>query len=163
MTTVGGMAGQGRAVRLALDALRAGPLPTTSILPDGSTGHHMRRGDDCWAAAIATCLRAAYDEVPDAHIDAQLRRGVSAKRIDMLAEQDMREWLDRRDLTLVEHPTPPFHLARWIGVVTVPIAFKSHTLVMARDRILFDPAVQPGIRTYYSIEVDTGFSFRKKR
>jgi hypothetical protein len=65
-------------------------------------------------------------------------------------------------LKLMRHARPPTHLPRWIGVVPHPDAFKSHNLVMARDRVLFDPAVRPGIRTFFAVEVAYGFSIEER-
>jgi hypothetical protein len=156
--------GDARALRLAVDVLRAGgPPPATSVLSDGSIGWHMQRLDDCWACAIATSLQIPLSELPDAHIDRRLTRGETVEEVDKTAWADMLAWLDGRGLKLVRHDRPPQHLARWIGVVPVDRPFQSHNLVCAGSRVLFDPSVRPGVRTFYFVEIEFGYELRKQR
>lgn len=154
--------GDARALRLTMDVLRSGAAPTTSELSDGSTGWHMKRTDDCQQAALATLLQVSLSEVPDARIDARLAAGESVEDVDRTAWQEMLQWLDGRGLKLIRHGRPPTHLPRWLGIVPNPEAFKGHTLVMAGSRVLFDPAVRPGIRTFFAVEVAYGFSIEGK-
>jgi hypothetical protein len=152
-----------RALQLVMDVLAAGGAPPPrSRLADGTIGYAMARLDDCQRAAVATCLQVPIDEVPDSHIDDRLARGASVAAVDRAAWEQLTTWLAGRGLTLVEHETPPTHLKRWIGVVPVARAFQSHSLVMAGKQILFDPAVRPGVKTFYPWEVKRGLSFTRK-
>lgn len=137
--------------------------PATSQLRDGTVGYHMRRDDDCWLAALATCLQVPLDQVPDSRIDERLAAGESVKRIDATAWAAMLRWLDQRGLAIVKHAGKPTHLPRWIGIVPVPQAFASHSVVMTGDEVLFDPAVKPGVRMVYPVEIRHGYSFRDHR
>jgi hypothetical protein len=151
---------QTRAQRLIIDTLQAGgPPPPTSRLPDRSTGYAMRRTDDCLQAAVATCLEIPMSDVPDSHIDDMLARGASVAAVDRAAWEQLTAWLASRGLAPVEHDKPPTHLKRWIGIVPAAQAFQSHSLVMAGTKILFDPAVRPGVKTFYPWEVTRGLSF----
>lgn len=151
-----------RAVRLIRDVQAAGPLPATSRLADGTVGYHQTRTDDCWRAAVATCIQIPIGKLPDARIDEHLAAGESVKAVDRAAWTQMTRWLDRRGWSLIEHPEPPTYLERWIGIVPVAQPLMSHCLIMRGDRILFDPAVAPGVRTFYPLEVAYGFSFQAK-
>ena len=137
--------GEARAMRLVMDVLRAGAASGTSPLGDGTTGWHMRRTDDCQSAALATLLQVPLSEVPDAHIDERLARGETVEHVDRTSWDQMLRWLEGRGLKLIRHGRPPTHLPRWLGIVPNPAPFQGHTLVMARSRVLFDPAVKPGI------------------
>jgi hypothetical protein len=151
-----------RAMRLLRDSLAAGPKTATSRLADGTVGYHMRRTDDCWRAAVATCLQVPIEELPDARIDQRLAAGEPIEQVDEAAWSEMCEWLAARGWTLIEHSAPPVHLDRWIGIVPVNRPFASHSLVMTGPRVLFDPSAKPGVRTFYPIEVKLGYSFTKE-
>jgi hypothetical protein len=153
--------GNARAMKLRLDVLRAGPASGTYELSDGSTGWAMKRIDDCQQAALATLLQVPLSEVPDAHIDKRLAAGESVEKVDKTAWNQMITWLGGRGLRLVRHATTPTHLERWIGVVPNERPFQSHCLIMVRDRILFDPSVRPGVRTFYSVEIQYGLSIER--
>src|SRR5450755_2251684 len=135
-------------MRLTMDVLRAGGAPpATSRLSDGTVGWHMRRVDDCQAAALASLLQVPLSEIPDARLDERLARGESVEHVDKTAGAQMLKWLDGRGLKLIRHGRPPTHLPRWLGIVPNPAPFQGHCLIMARDRVLFDPSVRPGVRT----------------
>lgn len=155
--------GAARAMRLTFDVMRAGPATGTYELRDGSTGWAMRRTDDCLAAALATLLQIPLTSVPDAHLDKRLAAGESVEKVDKTAWNQVLTWLAGRGLKLVRHSRQPTHLARWLGVVEHPDPFKAHTLVMEGSRILFDPAVRPGIRTFYAVEIDLGYSIEERK
>lgn len=103
------------------------------------------------------------DQLPDARIDQRLAAGETIEQVDKTAWGQMLRWLDGRGLKLIRHSRPPTHLPRWIGMVPNERPFQSHSLVMAGPKILFDPAVKPGIRTFYSIEIEFGYELRKQR
>jgi hypothetical protein len=134
----------------------------TSRLSDGTVGYHMRRADDCWRAAIATCLQIPMDDLPDPHIDERLAAGESVESVDETAWTDMCRCLRQHGLTMTKHAAPPVGSPRWIGIVPVPRPFASHSLVMAGKKVLFDPAVAPGVRTFYPTEVQYGYSFQRR-
>jgi hypothetical protein len=156
------LSGEARAMKLRLDVLRAGAASGTYDLRDGSIGYSMARLDDCWSASVATCLQVPLREVPDLRIDQRLARGETVEQVDRSSWDQMLGWLDGRGLKLIRHGRPATHLERWIGVVPHPDAFKAHNLVMAYDRVLFDPAVKPGVRTFYALEVQYGYSIEER-
>lgn len=51
-----------------------------SRLPDGTTGYHMSRTDDCWEAAVATCTQIPLDHA--AHAPRALGAGGQPGRRD---------------------------------------------------------------------------------
>lgn len=154
--------GAARAMKLTLDVMRAGAASGTYELRDGSTGWAMRRVDDCQQAALATLLQVPLSEVPDARIDERLARGETIEHVDRTSWDQMLRWLEGRGLKLIRHAMPPKHLARWLGIVPNPAPFQGHTLVMAGPKILFDPAVKPGIRTFFACEVQFGYSIQER-
>lgn len=152
----------GRALKLVVDVMAAGGPPRPRCrLSDGTTGYAMVRTDDCLRAAVATCIQVDIDEVPDARIDERLAAGESVERVDRESWRQMVEWLGGRGYEVVEHAKPP-NRGRWLGIVEIPQAFQSHTMVMAGRLVLFDPAVRPGVRTFYPWEVTRGLSFTPK-
>ena len=156
-------------------ALTFAPAVTES-LPDGTIGYCLRRSDDCWTAALATCLQVDYDELPDSCIDERLALGQSPEEIEADAAGLEARWLAWRGLKLQLHTAlPPVQADRWIGVVPVEGHFRSHALVMAGDAVLFDPqraatkAVaralgMPGAaptRRFYPIEITHGYTIER--
>lgn len=138
-------------------------LPSTVALPDGNVGYNIRRGDDCYQAAIATCLQAPYEEVPDSQIDERLASGYTVEQVNKSARERLRVWLAGRGLRQVAHDRLPVDLSRWIGIVHRPGSFQDHCFVMARDSILHDPAVILGVTCRYTAaQVETGVSFVRK-
>jgi hypothetical protein len=121
------------------------------------------RGDDCWAAAVATCLQVPIDEVPDPRIDARLAQGATPAEIDTSAQQEMKRWLKSRGLRMVFHREVPPDLPRWLGVVPLAGEFNSHSMVMSHDKVLFDPvdeeAHERPVRTFPPDAVAWGVSF----
>jgi len=107
-------------------------------LADGTSGYYARRGrgDDCFAAALATCLQVPIGQVPDPRIDERLAAGESADEIEASAWQALGEWLEARGFRMVEHAEPASDRERWIGVVPFPGNFNAHCLVMARGKVL---------------------------
>ena len=154
--------GAARAMKLAVDVMRAVAASGTSQLSDGTVGYHMNRVDDCQQAALATLLQVPLSEVPDARIDARIAAGESVEHVDKTAWTQMLKWLAGRGLKLIRHGRPPTHLPRWLGIVPNPAPFQGHTLVMAGPQILFDPAVKPGIRTFFACEVQFGYSIQER-
>jgi hypothetical protein len=147
---------------------RAG-LDRPARLSDGTLGYRMAhdREDDCFRAAVATVLQVAPERIPDSRIDAQLAAGNSAEYVSRAAWRQLEEWLTERGLRMVVHHRPPVRCARWIGIVRFPGEFEDHSLVMAGDSILWDPAdLVPGlrrntftVRSYEGHEVSMGYSF----
>jgi hypothetical protein len=136
-------------------------------LPDGTIGYYERGGrtDDCWPAAVATCLQVPIDDVPDPRIDERLNAGVEPGEVNRSAWTEFFAWLADRRLRMTVHTSPPVRRRRWIGVVELPGLFMDHCLVMSRATILFDPvdrnAHERCVRTYSPAEVSCGFSFQR--
>lgn len=142
---------------------------TTQRLRDGTIGYHVRgvRADDCWAAAVATCLQVPLEQVPDARLDERLQTGEDPAEINRSAWAEFARWLDRRGLRMVVHRTVPVARRRWIGIVQFAGVFNNHCLVMSRDEVLFDP-VDPSkharrVRTFTASDIALGFSFKRSK
>jgi hypothetical protein len=140
-------------------------------LRDGSLGYPVRapRSDDCFAAAIATCLQVPIEQVPDPRLDERLTAGDAVDEINRAAEQELMTWLANRGVRRLLHRTVPVARKRWIGVVPMPGTFNDHCLVMSGGEILFDP-VDPRrsgeldgrrLRAFQAGDVKYGFSFRQ--
>jgi hypothetical protein len=137
-------------------------------LGDGSTGYYIRlpRTDDCWAAAIATCLQVPIEEVPDPRLDEKVNAGEDPEEVNRSAWEDMHSWLEERGLRMVIH-RKSFPRGRWVGVTramsTKPAGwFASHCLVMVGNALLFDP--KPHLSFFQMFEVADirwGFSFQE--
>ena len=156
-----------------LEMMRVGlqrrAAPTTRRLRDGTTGYHVRgsRADDCWAAAVATCLQVPIEEVPDPRLDQRLQAGEDAEDVNRQAWLEFGRWLNGRGLRIARHNRAPVRRRRWIGVIEFPGLFMNHCLVMDRDEILFDP-VDPTrlarrVRTYTPADVGYAFTFQRRR
>ena len=155
-----------RGAELMFDvALRQQQAQTVVRLRDGTAGCYERgrRTDDCFAAALATCLEVPIGEVPDPRIDERLQAGEDAETIARTMWQELAEWLAARGLVMNVHATPPVELPRWIGIVRFEGHFNDHTLVMSRDEVLFDPVDRSRhsrrVRTFSVADVSGGFSF----
>jgi hypothetical protein len=114
----------------------------TVRLPDGTTGYytpHLRQ-DACWQYAVATCLQVEPDEVVDWRLDERVAAGEAPEDVNAAALEEFAAWLCSRGLQVTYHESPPLELERWIGVVPVAGWFESHTLVMCRGDVLFDPS-----------------------
>jgi len=120
--------------------------PRTVDLPDGTVGWYVRlpRSDDCWAAAVATCLQVPIEDVPDPEVDARLRAGEDPGEIDRSAWEEFSKWLAERELRMVAHKSVPVARRRWVGIVPHAGAFNDHTLVMSGSELLFDPMPELG-------------------
>ena len=113
--------------RARLEAVKAALLqgpehdaaPTT-VLGDGTAGYYMRRGDDCWPAAIATVTQVPLDEVPDLRLDEQVELGQDPAEVELWAWQTVEDWCSDQALRMVLHTQLPARRRRWIGVVPVP-------------------------------------------
>jgi hypothetical protein len=155
-----GSAGWHPRAKLAL--ARPLPAPPTRRLADGTVGWFIRlpRLDQCWQAAVATCLQVPLDDVPDARLDARQMEGESVERIDSSAKREFEAWLARRGLQMVEHRTPPWQHPRWIGIVPDVGHFNDHCMLMCGDRVLFDPCDlgYPFVK-YTASDVDSGITF----
>jgi hypothetical protein len=128
-------------------------------LVDGTLGWGARqhRSDDCFAAALATCLQIPIEEVPDPRIDERLAAGDSVEDIDDDARDELERWLTGRNLRMVLHRVVPAARRRWIGIVPLRGAFTDHCVVMSDARLLFDPA-RP--RLFKAEDVRFGLSFQ---
>lgn len=139
-----------------------GALRWTERLRDGTIGYYVRvpRKDDCWTAAVATCLQVPIEDVPDAHIDASLAAGETPDEIRCDYWTRFRDWLAAERLRMSASQNVPLARRRWIGVVPQAGEFNDHSLVMEHGRILFDPVICSG-RQWTAAEVQLGFSFNK--
>lgn len=129
-------------VKSGREQVKSNTFPRTTHLSDGTTGFYMRpdRGDDCWQAATATVLQVPIDEVPDLRLNARVESGEHPDKIARSAWHSMEDWLNGHGLCMVVHRKVPVARRRWIGVVPCEGDFQSHSLVMTRDDLLFDPA-----------------------
>ncbi len=138
----------------------------TKRLKDGTVGWCVRapRMDDCFAAAIATCLQVPIDQCPDPRLDERLAAGDTADEVDRDAREELAAWLADRDLRLVKHHRVPLaQVRRWIGIVPMPGAFADHCLVLDRGRVIFDPTLEVDarpVRLFGPHHVKFGYSFR---
>lgn len=112
-------------------------------LRDGSTGYFARRPDDCWYASCATVLQVPLRDFPETHIIERVSAGEAPEEINRSNWRTLRGWLAGRGLEVVAHPKAPVDAERWIGVVPIAGWFASHSLVMSRDAVLFDPMGDP--------------------
>jgi hypothetical protein len=147
-------------------SLRRRFAQATTQLRDGTTGYYERgaRTDDCWAAAVATCLQVPIGEVPDPQLDRRLQAGEKPDEIDRSARHEFARWLAARSLRMTVHRTLPVRRRRWIGIVTFPGDFTDHSLVMTGGEILFDPVDRAQhsrqVRTFTPSDMSLGYSFR---
>jgi hypothetical protein len=147
---------------------RRKPAERTVRLADGSVGYYTRprRSDDCWAAAVATCLQVPIEQVPDPRLDERLRAGERPEEVNRSAWAAFDQWLDGMGLGMTVHRAAPRDVGRWIGVVRFGGYFNSHTLVMSYGGILFDPvkrlASAEAVRTFTVEDVSLGYSFQSK-
>jgi hypothetical protein len=136
-------------------------LRTRTKLADGTTGWHMQRWDDCWRCAVATCLSVPVERVPDPRIDERLRSNWSPEEINRRAWSEFHRWLETAGCEMVIHDKLPTHLPRWIGLVLLSGSFASHTLVMSRRSVLFDPNQARNRMRWRAEDVGMGFSFKQ--
>ena len=170
-------------ITTALAPLMLAGAPRTAELPNGLTGWFIRgaRSDDCWAAALATCLQVPIGEVPDPRIDERLRCGDDPEEIYRSFWSEQRAWAAGRGLHMLVHRKVPVNRARWIGLVRRPGLWMDHSLVMSGPDVLFDPLLDfqlPALAAFAKIggqqavakirtrrwgadDVAVGFSFRK--
>lgn len=147
--------------------MRATYARTTTRLADGTVGYYERgtRTDDCWAAAVATCLQVPLDEVPDPRLDERVQAGEDPDGINRSAWAEFDRWLGEGGLSMTVHRKVPAPRRRWIGIVKFPGLFMAHCLVMSRDEVLFDPVDRTRherkVRTYSPADVSYGYSFSK--
>lgn len=130
---------------LSLPAARRRPLVQ---LDDGSIGFCMdpMRFDDCFRAALATVTQIPVEQVPDPRLDERLAAGESPDEINRKSRERLDSWLAGRGLRLVfHHDALPVDRDRWIGVVLAsdpdPDLFDDHSIILARDRIIFNPSI----------------------
>jgi hypothetical protein len=109
-------------------------------LRDGSLGYVQRRADDCFQAAIASCLQIPMHKVPDLQINRQLDAGSEPEELNRAVDETLRRWLVGQGLRLVIHPAHLPTRGRWIGVVRGPEREEfanDHCLLMSgRDCLL---------------------------
>jgi hypothetical protein len=139
----------------------------TVDLPDGTAGHYMRNGWDCFRCAAATTLQVPYREIPDAKLsEHEHASGDDRATISRETWEQFEVFLRARGRRLRFHARPPLHAARWIGVVIWPSpeGFQDHSLVFCRRRLLFDPASKiPGIVKLGLADVSYGLTFPRRR
>jgi len=109
-------------------------------LRDGSLGYVQRRADDCFQAAIASCLQIPMHQVPDVQINRQLDAGKEPEEINRQVDETMSRWLAGQGVQLTLHSGRLPTAGRWIGVVRGPEREEfanDHCLVMqGRDCLL---------------------------
>lgn len=170
-------------VRLTAEGIDWGAWPR----PGDEIGYamHPYRGDDCFASAIATCTQVPIEQVPDLRLDRRFESGEDLDEIARSSWERVANWASRRGLTLRFSEELPLQLDRWIGVVhreaegwdqryeqemrsgdSVTLPFQDHCLVMAWDRLHFDPSC--GVRLprgatgrwcYHPSEITYGIAF----
>jgi hypothetical protein len=176
--------GLGTSVERGLIAALSANAPRTVDLSDGTVGYFVRapRVDDCWAAAVATCVQVPIDEVPDSRIDERLRAGEHPDEISRSAWEEFGPWLAERGLRMLVHRKVPARSKRWIGIIPMPGILGDHCILMSGAQALFDPTQDfvlprlmavakalgrpaPKIRTrrFGADAVRWGFSFQKMR
>ncbi len=124
----------------------------TVQLSDGTTGYYPEPGrtDMCFTATVATCLQVPFDQVPDPDLDERVDAGEDPEVVDRDAWLQFAKWLRARGLGMRTHESNrlPWRARRWIGVIRVPGVFQAHTLVMARNKALWDPATNQEHRAW---------------
>jgi hypothetical protein len=172
-------------VRLTEDGIAWGeePQPGDEI----GYGMHPYLLDDCVQAAIATVTQIPIEQVPDLKLNARLLAGEDPDEISRTSWDRIAEWADKRGLVchLWSSELLPVPRRRWIGLVRSlhktaytlergqlvkadMAAFHDHCLVMARNRLLFDPSCSvrppPGFQTlgHRPEHVSEGISFDRK-
>jgi hypothetical protein len=149
------------------------------------------RTDDCFEAAVATVTQVPIEQVPDPELDLRLWRGEDPEEISDKSWERIQRWASKCGLTLTFHSEVPVGRTRWIGVVVaghsdraafelrpdgtwaarkdeVPPAFNDHCLVMAHDRLIFDPScsvrLPPGMQLmrHSPDQITYGISFDKE-
>jgi hypothetical protein len=140
-------------------------------LRDGTRGYLMKRPDQCFQAAVATCLQVPMDEVPDWRLDARSRAGECPDEIARDGWKELSRWLDARGLRIVTHRQMFPRMRRWIGVTDADpnYAFSRHSLVMSGaeilhsgDNFLTDP--RSNVRYHWKpSDVAYGFSFQSRK
>lgn len=136
----------------------------STTLEDGTIGYYMRRGDDCWPAALATVLQTPLGELPDLNLDQRVELGQNPADISISAWVEIEDWLATRNLRMQLHRRLPITRHRWIGIVPVSGDFQSHCLVMTRAQKLFDPAerIWGKAGCYEAEHVGYGLSFTRQ-
>ena len=109
-------------------------------LRNGDVGYLQTRTDDCLRASVASALQVAPRDVPDPHIDRRLQAGEEPEAISRSMWGELAEWAAERGLQAEISSVLPRSRHRWIGVVPAKgLTFGDHTLLMERDRLLWDP------------------------
>jgi hypothetical protein len=132
-------------VRLTEDGIDWGTAPRTG----DEIGYAMDpyRLDTCFQAAIATCVQAPIEQVPDLALDRRLDDGEDPVEINRDSWARIDRWATNRGFAMRLHLTVPLQRHRWIGVTvwdgdrsTARTPFQDHCLVMTDDRVVFDPS-----------------------
>jgi len=136
-------------------------------LRDGTLGFHTRRTDDCFQAAVASCLQVQPHLVPDLRIIDELAGGKDPEQVQQEGWQKMSLWAETQGARLVVHPLPPVTARRWIGVSFDLAMFQGHCLVMSKRDALFDPMDLPisggGFNAPTAVDqLDYGITFEKE-
>lgn len=177
-------------VRLLEDGVSWGVRPG----PDDEIGFGMRphgRADDCLQVAIATVTQIPVEDVPALDLRDRVSRGEDPEKINESAWATIASWAEGRSLEVLlwGHDELPVPRNRWIGVVPGPSApterrtrdpqggvtrlvvannFSDHCLVMAEDRLIFDPSVSckppPGHKPLHldPVNIAYGISIERK-
>jgi hypothetical protein len=158
-------------VRLTAEGVNWGVMPE----PGDEIGYAMDtyRTDTCMQAATATATQVPIEQVPDPDLDTRFRRGDDIDEINLAAWTRFARWADRRGLKMLlwSQDEVPVPRRRWIGVAETERPepeFVDHCVVMAFDRLIFDPicGVKPPagheIRSFGPADITYGISFDNK-
>ena len=106
-----------------MDGQRAVLRALTARLADGDVGYFQRTQMGCLRAAVATVLQLPYRKVPELPDVAATAR-----------------WGRQMGLAVDLHNHPASWKRRWVALSPPYEGGARHTLVMAYDRLYFDPA-----------------------
>lgn len=110
------------------------------------------------AAAVATLLQVHILDVPDPQIDAMLAAGVDPVAVSEQAASELRAHLSGFGVRMVTHRRPPVERGGWLGLSPAAGDFQGHVVVMAYDRIAFDPAANWPVPPGYKVEPVTAIA-----
>jgi hypothetical protein len=139
--------------------------PEQCLLPDGTVGYYIRRGDDCMAAALATLIQVPLDEVPNARLVDRASAGEGREQTSRSAWEELERFAASRGLRFEIHDPPPWRRARWVGVIPGGLLpHDGHALLMCRKRIVFDPSSNIDISHTWTIDrIAWGLTAHKRR
>jgi hypothetical protein len=108
------------------------------VLSDGTLGYFQRRVDDCLQASVATLVQLPMCDIPDIHLDRQIREGKDLAAIQQNLTRDYEDWSQRHGYTITTHTSPTRTAERWIGVIETGIEWNDHCLVMSKSECIWD-------------------------